>query len=135
MILGGTILFHEIVLMEQPNKTLRSSLRLELSIAPLEKLLDLVPNGTSQFQYFGTRLAPHGEHLSVGYNTLTMLLSHSFRVPGQHEARKAMRPAPKLDPPRPTGTEAPAGQGPATGTSKAAPITDHPALAGLLWCC
>jgi hypothetical protein len=36
---------HEIGLVEQPNKTLRSSLRLELSIAPLEKLLDLVPNG------------------------------------------------------------------------------------------
>jgi hypothetical protein len=45
-IIGGTILFHEIVLMEQPNKTLRSSLRLELSVEPLEKLLDLVPNGT-----------------------------------------------------------------------------------------
>src|SRR5262249_27821782 len=82
-----------------PNETQRSSFRLELSITTLEKLLDLVPNGTSQFQCFRTRLAPHGEHLCVGYNTLTMLPSHSFRVPRQREARKAM-PA-KLRPPRP----------------------------------
>jgi hypothetical protein len=47
-IIHGTILFVKSTLAEQPNETLRSSLRLELSITPLEKLLDLVPNGTPQ---------------------------------------------------------------------------------------
>ena len=44
-------------------------MRLELSVTPLEKYLDLVPNGTSQFQCFWSRLAPHGEYLCVGYKT------------------------------------------------------------------
>ena len=87
-------MFHGLDLLEQPYEPLGRSLRLELSIAPLEKLLDLVPNGTSQFQYFGTRLAPHGEHLCVEYKTLTTRLSHSFRVPSKHQGGAASRLAP-----------------------------------------
>jgi hypothetical protein len=48
-IVGGTILFHEVDLLEQPYEPLGRSLGLELSIAPLEKLLDVLPNGASQF--------------------------------------------------------------------------------------
>jgi hypothetical protein len=48
-IVGGTILFHGVDLLEQPYEPFRRSLRLELSIAPLKKLLDVLPNGTSQF--------------------------------------------------------------------------------------
>ena len=48
-IVDGTILFHEVDLLEQPYEPLGRSLGLELSIAPLEKLLDVLPNGASQF--------------------------------------------------------------------------------------
>jgi hypothetical protein len=48
-IVGGTILFHGLDLLEQPYEPLGRSLRLELSIAPLKKLLDVLPNGTPQF--------------------------------------------------------------------------------------
>jgi hypothetical protein len=59
-IVRGTILFHEIGLVEQPYKSLGRSLRLELSVTRSQELLNLLPNGAAQFYCFGIGLPPHG---------------------------------------------------------------------------
>jgi hypothetical protein len=65
-IVRGTILVHEIGLLEQVYEPLGRSLRLEISVPPSQKLFDLLPNGAAQFYCFRTGLPPHGKYLCVG---------------------------------------------------------------------
>jgi hypothetical protein len=58
-IVRRTILVHEIGLLEQLYEPLGRSLRLELSVVPSQKLLDLLPNGAAQFYCFRTGLPPY----------------------------------------------------------------------------
>ena len=78
LVLSGTILFQEIGFAEQLYEPLGRSLRLELSVVPSQKLLDLLPNGATQFYCFRTGLPPHGKHL-VSDTTETAALAHLFR--------------------------------------------------------
>ena len=78
LVLSGTILFQEIGFAEQLYEPLGRSLRLELSVVPSQKLLDLLPNGATQFYCFRTGLPPHGKHL-VSDTTETAALAHSFQ--------------------------------------------------------